>query len=87
MSDGVELPIRLRRRRIGLSQGRLAHLAGVPQGSLSRLERGEGAEHLDTRVRSVLASAEAQFWAQAAGLQKMAVASPGQSTRGDAESG
>ncbi|MGU3661014.1 helix-turn-helix domain-containing protein [Methylobacterium fujisawaense] len=54
MADEAELPIRLLRRKIGLSQTQLARLADVPQGSLSRLERGVGAEHLEARVRLAL---------------------------------
>ncbi|MGU3454591.1 helix-turn-helix domain-containing protein [Methylobacterium fujisawaense] len=43
------------RRSLDLSQEQLARLAGVAQGSLSRLERGTGAKHIEPRVREVLA--------------------------------
>lgn len=49
--EKTPLPIRILRRKVGLSQTELARLAGIPQGSLSRLERGVGAEHLEDRVR------------------------------------
>jgi len=47
-------PIRDLRHSLSLTQHQLARLAGVAQGSLSRLERGVGAEHLEERVRQAL---------------------------------
>lgn len=46
--------IRLLRRSLGLSQDSLARLAEFLRGSLSRLERGVGAQHLEDQVRTAL---------------------------------
>jgi transcriptional regulator with XRE-family HTH domain len=59
MSDNVEIDytsasIRNIRRSLGLSQQELAMNIGIAQGSLSRLERGIGANHLEIQVREFL---------------------------------
>ena len=50
----VGLLIRNKRRELGLSQNDLARQVGIPQGSLSKLERGLGGGHHATRILQAL---------------------------------
>ncbi|WP_425287551.1 helix-turn-helix domain-containing protein [Methylobacterium fujisawaense] len=50
----VGLLIRNKRRELGLSQDDLARQLGIPQGSISKLERGIGGEQHATRILTAL---------------------------------
>ena len=41
MNDDNESPVRAARRKAGLDQEQLAERSGVPQGTISRIERGQ----------------------------------------------
>lgn len=53
----IGLLIRNRRRELGLSQDDLARQLGIPQGSISKLERGLGG---NLRVLRILAALSAE---------------------------
>ena len=55
----VGLLIRNRRRELGLSQDDLARQVGIPQGSISKMERGVGGDQHAPRILAAL-SAEAE---------------------------
>ncbi|MCB4804263.1 putative transcriptional regulator [Methylobacterium brachiatum] len=50
----IGLLIRNKRRELGLSQDDLAHQLGVPQGSISKLERGLGGGRHARRILKAL---------------------------------
>lgn len=50
----IGLLIRNRRRELGLSQDDLARQLGIPQGSISKLERGLGGEQHASRILAAL---------------------------------
>lgn len=50
----IGLLIRNRRRELGLSQDDLARQLGIPQGSISKLERGLGGDQHASRILAAL---------------------------------
>lgn len=50
----IGLLIRNRRRELGLSQDDLARQLGIPQGSISKLERGLGGDQHAPRILAAL---------------------------------
>ena len=62
LSDGYSVPMnasriaRYARRRAGLSQRAVAHVAGVPQSTVARIETGQLAPRVDTLERVLRAT-------------------------------
>lgn len=48
--DRIAANVRRRRQEIGMSQEDLAYAAGKDVGTISRIERGEGSQHVDTLI-------------------------------------